>query len=439
MPDRRSGFHGSRILRRMAAPYSVAWGTVTAEPRLRNLALLTFVNSSGNGLFATVSAVYYTTVLGFSIGFVAAALMAATLVAILGDLASGRIADRHSPRPVFLAGLVVSGCAALLLLLAHHRVTFIAVLLLISLGQGLCMSSNTALIRRVAPDDPALVRASLRSVLTLALSLGALAGGVVLWAGTGAGFAVAILVNAASFFLAAVLLARIVVPVAGAGGIRPRPLFLDRRFLVFSLANGVIGIYLHVLPFALPLWIARNQPDRLWIVGVAVATNALGSAILQVPASAGIASARAAATRLVGGAVLVAVAYLFFVSSWSGSWHWLLGAVALFLITHTAGEVLYTAGTMELLFRLAPEDQQGQYGAFYGISNGLMSSAAPAVLGAAILVPGGWAWAGLAVLTVLLALVIFAVSRSAATTGRPGPGSRDRAWSARARYGTSRS
>lgn len=395
----------------MAAPYSAAWGTVTAEPRLRNLALLTFVNSSGNGLFAAISAVYYTEVLEFSIGFVAAALMVATALAILGDLASGRISDRLSPRPVFLAGLLLSGGAVLLLLIAHDPAAFVTALLLISLGQGLCMSSNTALIRRVAPDRPALVRASLRSVLTLALSLGALAGGAVLWAGSGVGFAAAISANAVTFFLAALLLSAIHVPAGGAHRARPRPMFPDRLFLVFSLSNGVIGIYLHVLPFALPLWIVRNQPDRLWIVGAAVAVNALGSAVLQVPASNGIISTRSAAGRLVAGAVLVAVSYLFFVSSWSGSWHWLLGAVALFLITHTAGEVLYTAGTMELLFRLAPEDQQGQYGAFYGISNGLMASAAPAVLGAAILAPGGWAWAGLTVLTVLLALAIFAVGR----------------------------
>src|SRR5690625_92878 len=57
------------------------------------------------------------------------------------------------------------------------------------------------------------------------------------------------------------------------------------------------------------------------------------------------------------------------------------------------------------LYRLAPAQRQGQYGAFYGISNGLMS-AAPLVLGAAIALGDGWGWWGLSVATVALALLI---------------------------------
>ena len=90
-----------------------------------------------------------------------------------------------------------------------------------------------------------------------------------------------------------------------------------------------------------------------------------------------------------------------------------------FLVAHTAGEVLYSAGTMELLFRLAPAQQQGQYGAFYGISNGLMSSAAPAVPGGAIALSGGWGWWLLAAATLLLALLIRAVSIAAEPAGTP--------------------
>lgn len=84
--------------------------------------------------------------------------------------------------------------------------------------------------------------------------------------------------------------------------------------------------------------------------------------------------------------------------------------MGIFLAAHTAGEVLYSAGTMELLFRLAPEQRQGQYGAFYGISNGLLSAAAPAVLGAAITLGDGWGWWVVAAATLLLALLIRVVS-----------------------------
>lgn len=67
-----------------------------------------------------------------------------------------------------------------------------------------------------------------------------------------------------------------------------------------------------------------------------------------------------------------------------------------------------------LLYRLAPA--QRQYGAFYGISNGLMS-AAPLVLGAAIALGDGWGWWGLSVATVALALLIRVVAREPEADG----------------------
>ena len=396
-----------RILAAILAPYRTAWGTVTASADVRKLALLTGINALGNGLFATVNIIYYTQVLGFSVGFVSTALFIATVLAIAGDLVSGKASDRLSPKPVFLTGLVLSAIATALLLVVAGNISFIITLCLISLGQGLCMSSNTSLIRRLARDNPALTRASLRSLLTIGLSLGAVIAGGILAVGTTAAFQVAIGINIATFVVAALLLAAVDVPEAphGASG-RPNPVLPDARFTIFSLANGIIGIYMHAMSFALPLWMVRHHPDLLWVAGALVAVNSLLTAALQVPASSGITSAPVAARRLVIGAVFVAASYLFFVSGWSETAWVLVIAVLVFLIAHTMGEVFYTAGSMELLFRMAPEHLQGQYGAFYGISNGLMASVAPAALGFAIASAHGWGWWALAGLTVVLALVI---------------------------------
>ncbi|WP_299305163.1 MFS transporter [uncultured Brachybacterium sp.] len=398
----------------LITPYAAATATLRASHAMRSLALLTGVNALGNGLFATVSILFYTQQLGFSIGVISSALVLATVLAIGGDLVAGKFSDTASPKPVLLAGLVLSALATALLLLVGNQASFVVALCLISLGQGLCMSSNTTLIRRLAHENPALARASLRSLLTLGISAGALLGGLVLASGGLTGFRIAILGNALTFVIAAVLLLGITVPPAppGAPG-RSRPVLPDRRFAVFSLANGAIGIYLHVLSFALPLWAAIHHPELIWVVGLLVALNALLTAAFQVPASAGIESISAASRRLVIGAACLALSYLFFLSGWSSSPGVLVLVMIVFLAAHTAGEVLYSAGTMELLFRLAPAQQQGQYGAFYGISNGLMSSVAPAMLGAAIALSGGWGWWLLAGATILLALLIRAVSRGA--------------------------
>lgn len=402
----------TRILTLVAAPYVTAIGTVADSPAVRKLAILTGINAVGNGLFAAINILFYTQHLGFSVGFVSAALFAATVLAIGGDLASGRISDATSPKPVFLSGLVLSALATTLLLVVRDSAGFVVVLCLISLGQGLCMSSNTTLIRRLAGENPALARASLRSLLTIGICAGALVAGIVLGSGSLVAFRVAILANALTFVISAVLLAGIRVPAAPPGmpG-RPHPILPDLRFATFSLANGVIGIYLHALSFALPLWVVMHHPELVWVVGILVAVNALLTATFQVPASAGITSINSAGRRLVIGAICLATSYAFFVSGWTSSTTALVLALFVFLALHTIGEVLYSAGTMELLFRMAPESRQGQYGAFYGISNGLLASLAPAILGVAIATTGGWGWWLLAVLTVVLALVIRAVSR----------------------------
>lgn len=398
----------------LIAPYVTAAATLRASRAMRTLALLTGVNALGNGLFATISILFYTQHLGFSVGVVSVALVLATVLAIGGDLVSGRFSDASSPKPVLLAGLALSALSTALLLAVWDEASFVVALCLISLGQGLCMSSNTTLIRRLAHENPALARASLRSLLTLGVSAGALLAGLVLASGELAAFRIAILGNALTFVIAAMLLLGITVPPAPPGAPRrPRPVLPDRRFAVFSLANGAIGIYLHVLSFALPLWAVIHHPELIWVVGLLVALNALFTATFQVPASAGIESVAAASRRLVVGALCLALSYLFFLSGWSSSPGVLVLVLIVFLAAHTAGEVLYSAGTMELLFRLAPAQQQGQYGAFYGISNGLMSSVAPALLGAAIALNGGWGWWLIAGATILLALLICAVSRGA--------------------------
>lgn len=429
-PMKNSAKLGSTgLLELVTTPYRTAAATITHSPPIRKLAASTTVNAVGNGLFATVSILYYTQHLGFGIEFVSLVLAGATLVAIGGDLLSGRLSDRSSPKPLLLSGLLLSAIASVVLLAVDGAASFVVALCLVGLGQGLCMSSTTALIRRVAREDPALARASLRSLLTIGLSLGALLAGFVLAAGSPQMFRLAILGNAITFLIAALLLAGISLPPAPQGmpG-RPTLILPDRRFAVFALANGVIGTYLHVLTYAVPLWMFLHHPHLTWVAGALVAANSLLGATFQVLASAGIDSVRSAGRRLVVGAACIAVSYVFFVSGWQGSDAVLVLVLVLFLLAHTAGEVLYSAGTMELLFRMSPEHLQGQYGAFYGISNGVMASAAPAVLAVAVASTNGWGWWVLAGATLVLALIIRSISAGGGSripdqgTGAASPG-----------------
>lgn len=403
----------SRILAAMISPYRTAGRALRVSSGVRNLALLTGINSIGNGLFASISVIYYTKHLGFSVGFVSTVLFVATVLAMGGDFLSGRLSDRGSPKPIFLIGLLMSAAASLGLVLVRDGGTFFLVLCLISLGQGMCMSSNTTLIRRLSRENPALTRASLRSILTVGTALGAVLAGGVLANDSLLALQIAIIINASTFVASAVLLAAIDVVSTGVKDrVRTRLAIPDGRFMLYSASNGIISLYLHAFSFALPLWFMRHHIDLIWLVGVVIAVNSLFAAILQIPASVGISSVQVASRRLVLGSVCLGVSYLFFLGEWEGSPAVLLSAVVLLVAFHTAGEVLYSAGSMELLFRLAPAERQGQYGAFLGISNGVISAFAPVVFGFFISAPGGAGWWIIAIATVGLGLLIRAVSRA---------------------------
>lgn len=95
---------------------------------MRTLAVLTGVNALGNGLFATISILFYTQHLGFSVGVVSGALVLATVLAIGGDLVSGRFSDASSSKLVLLSGLALSAVATALLLVVWDGVSFVVVL-----------------------------------------------------------------------------------------------------------------------------------------------------------------------------------------------------------------------------------------------------------------------------------------------------------------------
>lgn len=99
---------------------------------LRNLSTLTLINTTGNGLWLTVNALYLTRVGGLSAGQVGLGLTVAGAVCMVASAPMGYLADRRGPRgtqAVFLAALavlalgmlVVRSFAALVVRLADRR------------------------------------------------------------------------------------------------------------------------------------------------------------------------------------------------------------------------------------------------------------------------------------------------------------------------------
>ena len=92
-------------------------GRLVPEPGpVRSLALVTLVNTTGNGIFFTLSALYFTRIVGLSIAEVGLGLGIAAFVGLLAGVPVGHLADRRGPREVMVALLLVVAVLAFLLL-----------------------------------------------------------------------------------------------------------------------------------------------------------------------------------------------------------------------------------------------------------------------------------------------------------------------------------
>ncbi|WP_410565284.1 MFS transporter [Amycolatopsis sp. cmx-4-61] len=163
------------------------------------------VDALGTGLFLPFAVVYFHAAKGIPLTAVGAALSAAALLALPAGPLAGPLVDRFGPRRIVVAanalrvatftGYVFAGSLGQLVVLA--ALTF--------WGEGLFWPASGALVAQVADDGQrARWYAMERTLRNVGIGLGGLAGSALVIAG---GYTTIVVLNAASFLLAAALVA----------------------------------------------------------------------------------------------------------------------------------------------------------------------------------------------------------------------------------------
>ncbi|MEH0971453.1 MFS transporter [Micromonospora sp. CPCC 205546] len=400
----------------------VARGLIPAHGPRRVLAVATFINMLGSGLFMASAVLFFTRSVGLPLTQVALGLGAAALVGTVAGIPAGHLADRRGPREIYLLTLVIRAVTTAALAFVHTFWLFVVLVCLTQLAHSAGGASRGPLVRGFGGTNPAPYRAYLRSVANLAGCCGALAAGVAVQLDTRAAYLALIAGNAISFVACAAIIARLPsLPPIPAPQMTGRWIALkDKPYMAVTVLDAIMGVQGQVLVFALPVWIISQTNAPRWFVGMAVLVNTALVAALQVRASRGIDTGPAAgrAIRRSGWAFLIGMALIAATSNMPG---WLAVTVmTLGVAAHTVGELWHAAGSLELQFRLAPAHAQGQYTGISGLGTGLGNVAAPSILGLLCIAWGAPGWLLMGGIFVAVGLAAPAVVRWSART-RPDP------------------
>ncbi|GAB3172714.1 putative MFS family arabinose efflux permease [Micromonospora palomenae] len=385
----------------------------------RTLALSTLVNTVGRGTWLTVSALFLTRSVGLSVREVGVGLTVTALVSLIASTPMGYLADRHGPRGIQLAALVASGVFTAALVAVRSFPTFLIVGVLMAVADAASRGARGALIAGAVPADQRVrLRAWLRAVTNVGISVGAVVAGVGLAADTRGAYVALILLDCVTYLLAAVVLLRLApVPPVPAPTHGPRLIALrDRPFLAFTVLDGLMSMHFGLLNIALPLWIADHTTAPHWLISACMLVNTVMVVLFQVRASRGTEDLRGAARAARRAGVVIAVACALFAASAGVPTP---AAVALLLagaLVHVVGELWHAAAGWGISFGLAPARAQGQYQGAYGMGMQLGGMVAPVVVTSLAVGWGALGWLVLGGLFLVLGALVPPVVRWAART-----------------------
>ncbi|MFD9374271.1 MFS transporter [Streptomyces sp. NPDC059999] len=405
-------------------------GRLTAAlglPRLdgqRRLLAAVVIDSTGSGLALPFLLLYLTWQDRMTAATAGTLLTVAGAAALVAGPLSGPLIDRWGPVPLVQAAHVLRATAFLVYAATGSAPTLLVAATLAALGDNLFWPANRAfLARRCHPGELIRWYGLERTLRNVGMTVGGLTAGVLAGQGVN-GLRLVLAANAASYVLAAVLIALLPAterrPSAGhvptvsghratrPHATRPRP---DRAYVTMVAANTVLVVVCTALPVLVPLYVVQRLHQPTWVVG---AVFALNTALVTAGQSLVVRYLeRREHLRTLQRAALVwsAAAVLF------GAASGLSRSAALFLLTlavlvFTAAELMHAPTSDVVAVRMAPEESPGRHLGLHQLSWGVGSAIAPLALTAALALGPRWPWALLATGAAAAAVALSAVRRT---------------------------
>ncbi|HEX6360612.1 MFS transporter [Actinophytocola sp.] len=364
---------------------------------MRGLTLLLWgrgISALGDGLWFTLWAIYFTRVVGLAPTVVGLGMAVAAGVGLLATVPLGALADRTNARTVLVVLAAVEGVAMAGYLLVSEFWSFLVVTMVfvgVTNGAG---AVRTALVAALVPGtaERLTALAGQRVAQHVGYAAGAGVGALVLTADRPVVYTAAIVGNAVTFVVLAVLTALVPSAPTSVRRLRTRHALADRPYMAVMAATSVLSLCWAMLSTGLPVWLAGFTSLPLGLGGLVVVISSVGIAALQIPAGRFAQTARQSArTAMVAGGALAASCVL--LATTDG----LAGAAGVAVLMaaallHLTGELGYVAAQWGLSVTLMDERARGVYQGISQSTTATVQMFAPAVFTIALDMFGAGGW-----------------------------------------------
>lgn len=361
---------------------------VPEDPRLRRMALATLVNTTGNGISFTLSALYFTRIVGLSVAQVGLGLSIAGALALGAGIPLGHLADRRGPREVQVVLLVGVAAVSAVYLLVEAWWQFVVLSSIIAILQAGANTVRNALISVVTTgSERGATKAYLRSITNIGMTLGTGVAALALHADTREAYRAVMYLDVLTYLVAAVVLLGLPhvapSPAGGRGGMLVA--LRDRPYVLVVAVSSVLTMHYWILELAVPLWVVEHTRAPHALVSVLLVINTVVVVLAQVAVARRVATPVAAArAALVSGVLFVGACVLLGLADDDGPLQAGATLAAVLLVggalVHVVGELCQASSSFLLSFELAREESMGQYQGVWSLGYGVSSLAAPTVM-----------------------------------------------------------
>lgn len=373
----------------------------------RAVVIATFVNSAGNGMLMTILVLYFNQVVGLSVTEIGIALAAGGACRIAAGAPLGHLSDRYGARRMLIAFYVCLACFQALYVFVEDYLFLIGLCCIVSSLDAGAGAARGALIGAVTSDPSrrVAVRAKLRSMTNIGLTLGAGVGSIALYFETASGYFLMIVLNAASTLAAAIVILSMPAQDGAVHGTTDRRLVLrDKPYILLTALTAILSLHYSLLEVAIPLWVAEWTDAPRPIIGVLLVVNTIIVAVFQVRTSRRVTDLDSAlrTTRLAG--ILLFGACIAYGASGSAVKFLAIGALLAACLLHVFGEMGQAASSFMYSYEFAPPAAQGQYQGFWSTGFALAMTISPLLYSALPLKLGFEGWLVLGAIFMMAAL-----------------------------------